>query len=44
MSNLYIREIGDIDELSSDLEAEDARGLFAKSGIDESFNAIKVGG
>lgn len=44
MSNLYIREIGDIDELCSDLEAEDARGLFAKSGIDESFNVVKVGG
>ena len=44
LSNLYIREIEDVNELASDLEAEDALGLFAKSGINESFTPIKVGG
>jgi hypothetical protein len=43
MSNLYIREIEDVSELATDLEAEDAMGIFEKSGIDSGFTTIKLG-
>ncbi|MEG3765129.1 hypothetical protein [Alteromonas sp. 14N.309.X.WAT.G.H12] len=44
LSNLYIREIEDVDELASDIEAEDARGVFAKSGLDSTLTSVKIGG